>query len=256
MKRYLYNYQTIVTFSQPTLRHSMILRCQPLSNTFQTIESEHLLLPPYYWLRYSTDAFGNRIVFGGATRPVSTFAYVSTGIVASQEYREKVGSENIYLFTQPSQLTAFTPEMQNMAHVTDIGNTFDKAAHICQMVHNMLKYNTNCTTVETPASDIFSSKRGVCQDFAHLMIALCRSQKIAARYVCGFLKGTGETHAWVEVTDGYNWHAFDPTHNCTSLQGYLKLAHGRDSSDCPVCRGMFCGQATQQTQISVTLQEL
>ena len=256
MKRYLYNYQTIVTFSQPVAQHSIILRCQPLSNTFQTIESEHLLLPPYYWLRNGTDAFGNRTVYGGATKPISVFAYVSTGIVATQEYTERARGENLYLYTLPSELTKFTPQMQQCTQTSYATNVFDKAADICQIVNQMLSYATNSTTVETSATEVFANKRGVCQDYAHLMIALCRANQIAARYVCGFVEGTGETHAWVEVTDGFNWHGFDPTHNRTELQGYVKIAHGRDSADCPVCRGMFCGQATQQTQISVTLQQL
>jgi transglutaminase-like putative cysteine protease len=88
------------------------------------------------------------------------------------------------------------------------------------------------------------------------MIALCRRQGIPARYVNGFLVGEGETHAWVEIFDGYNWLGFDPTHNCRISDGYVKLAHGRDAHDCSVSRGMYTGQAQQQTTIHVTLHEI
>ena len=75
-------------------------------------------------------------------------------------------------------------------------------------------------------------------------------------YVNGFLVGEGETHAWVEIFDGYNWLGFDPTHNCRISDGYVKLAHGRDARDCSVSRGMYTGQAQQQTTIHVTLHEI
>jgi len=88
------------------------------------------------------------------------------------------------------------------------------------------------------------------------MIAFCRANKLPARYVNGFLEGVGQTHAWVEVFDGYSWQGLDPTHDRTRLQGYVKIAHGRDSADCPVSRGMFSGNADQQTLINVTLQEI
>ena len=88
------------------------------------------------------------------------------------------------------------------------------------------------------------------------MIALCRQRGIPARYVNGFLTGEGETHAWVEIFDGYNWLGFDPTHGRCISDGYVKLAHGRDVRDCSVSRGLYTGQAAQQTTIHVTLQEI
>ncbi|GEM_PF-5924381 len=84
MKRYLYNYQTIVTFSEAVSRHTVMLRCQPAVNDFQTIEQEHVVASPDYVLSTGTDAFGNRILFGSARKPQTVFAYVSTGIVATE----------------------------------------------------------------------------------------------------------------------------------------------------------------------------
>ena len=237
MKRYLYNYQTIVTFSEPVTAHAVMLRCQPAANAFQTIEQEHIIVSPEYWMNAGTDAFGNRILFGGASEPHTVFAYVSTGI--------------------PSQLTQLNDAMREAA-LTDAGaTTAEKARQLCHRVYEMMAYEPETTTVETPAAEVFSRQCGVCQDYAHLMISFCRANGLPARYVNGFLEGTGQTHAWVEVFDGYSWQGYDPTHDRTLLQqGYVKIAHGRDSADCPVSRGMFRGQAVQQTQISVTLQEL
>lgn len=257
MKRYLYNYQTIVTFSEPVSAHAVMLRCQPAANAFQTIEQEHIIVSPDYWMNAGTDAFGNRILFGGASEPHTVFAYVSTGIVATETYFQKQRGENMFLYSQPSQLTQLNDAMREAA-LTDAGaTTAEKARQLCHRVYEMMAYEPETTTVETPAEDAFSRQCGVCQDYAHLMIAFCRANGLPARYVNGFLEGTGQTHAWVEVFDGYSWQGYDPTHDRTLLQqGYVKIAHGRDSADCPVSRGMFRGQAVQQTQISVTLQEL
>lgn len=257
MRRYLYNYQTIVTFSEPVSGHSVMLRCQPAANAFQTIEQEHVVASPDYWLTAGTDAFGNRILFGGANEPHSVFAYVSTGIVAVDTYFLKQRGENMMLYNQSSQLTSVNDAMKEAAMVETGMSTVEKAQLLCHRVYEMLSYVPETTTVETPACDVFSKQCGVCQDYAHLMIAFCRANGLPARYVNGFLEGTGQTHAWVEVFDGYSWQGYDPTHDRAQLlQGYVKIAHGRDSADCPVSRGIFCGHAVQQTQISVILQEL
>ena len=107
----------------------------------------------------------------------------------------------------------------------------------------------------TTASDVMRHRKGVCQDYAHLMTALCRMAGMPARYVCGLMKGEGQTHAWVEVHDGQCWYAFDPTNDTAIASGYIKLAHGRDALDCPVSRGTYLGVSTEETFISVKVQE-
>ena len=257
VNRYLYNYQTIVTFSEPVSAHSVMLRCQPAANAFQTIEQEHVVASPDYWLTAGTDAFGNRILFGGSSEPHTVFAYVSTGIVAASTYFQKQQGENMFLYRQPSRMTQLDDAMREAAATETGATTEEKTRLLCHRVYEMMRYMPETTTVETPASEVFKRLCGVCQDYAHLMIAFCRVNGLPARYVNGFLEGTGQTHAWVEVFDGYCWQGYDPTHDRTLLhQGYIKIAHGRDSADCPVCRGMFHGHAVQQTLTSVTLQEL
>ena len=251
MKRYLYNYQTVLVFSEPVISHAVMLRCQPVGNTCQTVEQEHVVVSPDYWLQAGCDAFSNRILFGGATEPHSTFAYVSTGIVATQSYLIKYRGENLFLFKQPTSLTSVKQSLPSLPQ-----NGIDAAYAISNWLSNHIVYQPQSTTVETTAAEVLERKKGVCQDFAHLMIAFCRQQGIPARYVNGFVVGEGETHAWVEIFDGYNWLGFDPTHNCHIIDGYVKLAHGRDVRDCSVSRGLYTGTATQKTTIHVTLQEI
>ena len=114
-------------------------------------------------------------------------------------------------------------------------------------LHQDLSYEKGVTTFQTTAEEAMKLKKGVCQDYAHILIACLRQLGIPARYVCGLLLGEGATHAWVEVYDGEAWCGLDPTNRQIIEYGYLKIAHGRDAADCPVNRGVFRGVAQQQT---------
>lgn len=248
MKRYLYCYQTAAAFSQPVHNHAVRLRCQPHHASCVTVEQEQLLFPPGFWLRHATDAFGNRVVYGGQREPHPSLAYVSTGIVATEPYYDREGGIDRSVFLQPTPLTTLPDGVEPRGRAT--------AATLCERVHGRLAYVPQSTTVRTSAADVWLSGKGVCQDFAHVMLALCRRQGMAARYVCGFIEGTGPTHAWVEVWADGCWVGFDPTHNRRIEYGYVKLAHGRDAADCDVSRGLYAGAATERLSTSVTLTEI
>ena len=262
MKRYLYNYQTVVRFSQPVTNHYLLLRCQPMSGTYMRIDEEHLVVSPDYRMCRGIDAFGNRLIYGGNREEHTKLAYISTGIVEMSHYvtRTERSISPMYLVDTPltmlnlEQVAAWLETAQ--ALLKDAKGQADKAMEICHYVYGIMEYMPLTTTVDTPANEVFALHRGVCQDYAHLMIALCRTCSIPARYVCGFVEGTGETHAWVEVHDGYSWLGFDPTNDRRIDYGYVKIAHGRDASDCPVNRGVYLGNATQQNIVNVTLVEL
>ncbi|HBF04664.1 MAG TPA: hypothetical protein DDW28_00605 [Prevotella sp.] len=268
MKRYIYNYQTVVGFSQPVMRHAILLRAQPVQGAYMNVEEEHLLLPPAFHVQSGTDAFGNRLVYGLQEEAHQSLVTVSTGIVGMKRYSVPLDTMPLMVYREPTPLT-FLSEEHRLDLEGSIGclsekeksaissdNILVKAWFICHYVYRLMNYVPQVTSLDTPASEIIKTHQGVCQDYAHLMIALCRLHGIPARYVCGFMEGEGETHAWVEVCDGDAWHGFDPTHNMEIECGYVKLAHGRDASDCPVSRGLYMGNALQETEVSVTLKEI
>ena len=261
MRRYLYNYQTIVTFSQPVTNHYMLLRCQPMSRAYMRIDEEHLIVSPGFNVCRDVDAFGNRLVYGGQRDEHTALAYISAGIVEMSQYVIRTPRGISPVYRMPTPLTSLNQEQAaewNGGHDSTQfdGHIGQEALAICHEVYALMNYMPLTTTVDTPAKEVYRLRRGVCQDYAHLMIALCRQCGIAARYVCGFVEGTGETHAWVEVHDGYSWIGFDPTYDLRISFGYVKVAHGRDAADCPVNRGVYVGNAMQQTQVSVTLKEI
>lgn len=260
MKKYIYNYQTVVGFNQPVSRHAILLRAQPAQGAYMNIKEEHLLLPPSFHVQRGIDQLGNRIVYGCEHEQHSSLVTVSTGIVSMSDYQVPLDSIPLMVYQEPTPLTYLSPEQMEEQDgafsLEKLKQPLQDALGICHYVHETMSYVPDVTTSDTPVSELIKTHQGVCQDFAHLMISLCRLRGIPARYACGFMEGEGETHAWVEVCDGHAWYGFDPTNDVEMKQGYVKLAHGRDASDCPVSRGLYMGNVLQNTEVSVLLKEI
>ena len=130
-------------------------------------------------------------------------------------------------------------------------------------VYQTFTYRQSVTGVHTLATDALKIRAGVCQDFAHVLLGLCRSAGMPARYVSGYFlnrsKRPGEveaSHAWIEVlVPNYGWAAFDPTHNRPCDDRYVKLAAGRDYADIRPVSGTFRGAPTKHLLVEVTLRE-
>ncbi|OLB97454.1 MAG: hypothetical protein AUI15_12390 [Actinobacteria bacterium 13_2_20CM_2_66_6] len=124
------------------------------------------------------------------------------------------------------------------------------ADRINDWVYQSMTYRYGVTGVRTTAAEALACGAGVCQDYAHLMLALCRACGLPSRYVSGHLLGQGGTHAWVEVIlptrDGTGdaiAHAFDPTHASRGGLGYVKVAVGGDYSDVAPTSGTYVSGA-------------
>jgi transglutaminase-like putative cysteine protease len=140
----------------------------------------------------------------------------------------------------------------------------ERLARECmRRVHREMRYRPGTTGIATPASSAFARREGVCQDFAQVMLALCRAASLPARYVSGHLEGEGQMHAWVEALyppaacGAPAWHALDPTHDREALAAYVTIAVGRDFADIsPIsgwCYGAAPGRLTSQQQTRKTV---
>ncbi len=122
-------------------------------------------------------------------------------------------------------------------------------------------YIKGITNIETTIDEILEKKAGVCQDFAHLMLQILRTLNIPSRYVSGYicpyqrgLRGEGATHAWVEAwIPRSGWTGIDPTNNVWVTNTHIKLATGRDFSDCSPVKGAFKGPANQHLTVFVSV---
>jgi transglutaminase-like putative cysteine protease len=144
-----------------------------------------------------------------------------------------------------------TPLTAPDAYITQVAHMLTAQAHdpaeLALRVHgwvsNNMSYESGVTTVETTAAEALALRRGMCQDYAHVMIAICREAGLAARYVSGHLLGEGGSHAWVEVLlphgKGYCANAFDPTNSRRLHMGYITVAVGRDYRDVSPVSGVY-----------------
>ena len=149
-------------------------------------------------------------------------------------------------FRGPSTLTV--PDRRLRAAAADLAGGDDDpyalAARIGDFVFERMRYVSGVTTVATTAAEAFAHGAGVCQDYAHVMIALCRLRGLAARYVSGHMLGEGGTHAWVEVVGEPTgavapvW-GFDPTHRRATTLSYVFVAAVRDFADVTPTSGRF-----------------
>lgn len=148
----------------------------------------------------------------------------------------------------PTRLTTPDAALQMAADAlaSEGGDGAALAARFNAWVHAEMRYVPGATSIETTAAEAFARREGVCQDYAHIMLALCRSAGLPARYVSGHLLGEGGTHAWVEVLLPDPKHAgrfvarpFDPTHGVEPGLNYVTVAVGRDYNDVAPTSGTF-----------------
>jgi len=137
------------------------------------------------------------------------------------------------------------------------------ASGLMERVFDEFSYVPGATDTTTPLSKVIEIKKGVCQDFAHIMIAALRGIGIPTRYVSGYLEtipppgeiklqGADATHAWIEVySQQTGWVAFDPTNNCIPGSQHLKVCHGRDYFDVQPLKGVFLGSGSQKLAVEV-----
>jgi len=122
-------------------------------------------------------------------------------------------------------------------------------------------YTKGITNIETTLDEILEIRKGVCQDFAHLLLQLLRTVGIPSRYVSGYvcpnetgLRGEGATHAWVEIySPTQGWLGLDPTNNIWTMDNYVKLSVGRNFYDCTLVKGTFKGFAKQSLSVTVSI---
>lgn len=262
-------------YDGPVLDSYNDARLCPVSDPLQRCESFHLHLVPKVGVHTHHDFYLNRVdhfelheshevLEVGAESVVET-RYDKRGPVPSGIGLEALNSpgvnENYFDFVVESKF--ITQNVAIWREALDVvgnkvGDLWADAVKLGRHVHHLFAYDPDWTHVHTNAGEALKDKRGVCQDYAHVMIAFCRSLGIPARYVSGYFYNgkTGNeneaSHAWMEVfIPGYGWKAWDPTHNREADTRYVKLAIGRDYDDAKPISGRFRGKGRQRMEVEV-----
>ena len=161
-------------------------------------------------------------------------------------------------FARPTQLLC---ELARELHFERRDDPLTTLRALNASIRETFDYVPRSTKVNSPIDDALSTRRGVCQDFAHVMIALVRELRMPCRYVSGYLfhrredhdvSAADATHAWVEaLLPGLGWIGFDPTNNLVTGERHIRTAIGRDYADVPPTRGVYKGDADTELAVAV-----
>lgn len=174
-------------------------------------------------------------------------------------------------FIHPSPGAGPTPALAEFVSETGVGPGSDPLADLVELsltLNDKFNYVPGSTSVDSPIDEVLATRRGVCQDYAHVMIAIARSWGVPTRYVSGYLHvddasggvngppGTA-THAWVECRlPQLGWVEFDPTNRTFTDHRYVRTAVGRDYRDIPPTRGVVEGGANSRLDVDVRMTRL
>ena len=131
----------------------------------------------------------------------------------------------------------------------------------CGFVFEHFTYKKGITSIESTLDEVWTLKSGVCQDFAHILLVMVRLLDVPARYVSGYIcpnktgmRGEGATHAWVEAyIPFYGWLGIDPTNNCIVNESHVRLAVGKNFSDCSPVKGTYRGTSEHTLEVAVSV---
>lgn len=266
-------HRTHYVYATPVRDSFNDVRLEPPSDPEQTVESFMLRVLPAVRLGRYADFYGNWMHHFEIPEPhpyllVESQARVKTH--PSAPFREdvypcpleKLGGaqdlERYHDFLQSSCYVELDTGAWRLAVDASVDQTdvWQTTLAVRRFVHGFLKYEPNSTHVHTCLRNVISKRTGVCQDYAHLMIGLCRSLKIPARYISGYLatETASAAHAWAEMfIPGLGWCPLDPTHNCQIGETYVKIGHGRDYADVLPVTSSYRGTFDRKMEVEVKI---
>lgn len=252
-----FHYEMKLELDQEVKEHHFLVRLRPMETARQRCLEYACHVEPKVGLSEVTDGFGNHGYAGLIWPPHRDFSVWARGRVQVEEELEQ---DFHPMYRYPSGLTTPGPQIEKFLQDTEaaLGHTLCDARDLEFLMGRLAQamiYVPGVTSTRTPAETALSGGRGVCQDYAHIFISLCRLAGFPARYAAGLMLGEGATHAWAEVWTENGWLGFDPTNHRMTDHGYIKLAHGRDFTDGAVDKGCFLGFASQKQQIYVKVEE-
>ncbi len=275
--------------SVKTAQHMAHLK--PLDNARQRLLSHELSISPAPSQRSeAVDVYGNTRAFFSlpsrheeltivANSLVETHASAATvSAMAWEEARERMRYHHASAYEPAAEFTFASPHVPRRPEFLDYARPsfaagrplLASARDLMRRIHEDFEYETEATDVGTPALEALKLRKGVCQDFAHIMLACLRSLGLAARYVSGYmltqpapgqgrLVGSDASHAWVslylpgEAVPQGVWADLDPTNARAPGEEYVTLATGRDFADVSPVRGVLHGGANHALQVAVTV---
>jgi len=260
-------HRTTFTYSGEIADTAMEMRLRPRDDARQRLLSYDLRVEPREAVQSYQDGFGNAVETYNHRAPHRRIVVEARSIVETQPGQaggdEPSGAERFRLLRHDGPVMD-VPRVREIAAPLAAGPPEPAVlADLTALIHRSFVYETNVTCVSSTVADLIELGRGVCQDFAHIWIAVSRALGVPARYVSGYLF-TGDarqpqaSHAWAEAwLPGHGWLAHDPTNPAGGVgEGHVRVALGRDYRDVPPTRGVFRGAATETLEVDVRVEKL
>jgi len=290
--RYRILHETRYLYASPVVLSQQLLHLTPRNLPWQQCSAHHIKIDPQPAEdRDREDYFGNSVkqillaaphdvLSVRAESEVQTRAHAEqdVGVPADgwETLRDRLRSPPGEPLFEPSHYVYESPQVECLPELRVYTQpsfprgrgVFDAARELARRIHADFEFDSTATSIATRMREVFEHRRGVCQDFAHLMIGCLRSLGLAARYVSGYiltvppagrprLIGADASHAWVSVYCGEaGWVDIDPTNDCLVDDEHITLAWGRDFSDVTPMRGVVLGGGEQDLQVHVTVSNL
>ena len=274
---------TAYVYADPVTESYTVVHLQPQSDAGQFCRRYDLEVTPHARVLSYTDRFGNAVqhfaILPMHDRLTGTArSHVTTGLAepvwdAREATRERLDAdrryEELWDFVRESPYVHFSPRLADF--LTELpghnGAIGEWCRGVASAIHETFAYDTNATSVRTDVDEALAARAGVCQDFAHIMIAALRSAGIPARYASGYIfrgnsgdatiLGADASHAWCEAyLPPFGWVGFDPTNDLIVDGRFVKLAIGRDYKDVSPVRGVYRGPAQAEMSVNVALEGL
>ena len=277
---YSIRHVTRFRYSAPVRESVMELRMQPRSEGPQTLRSFQIVTQPRAQLYAYTDHAGNAVYHFNVLREHEELRIEAQAVVevarppalpqaADGLEWERYNAYNLtaqhYDLLGPSKFARPSPALAAFARARGLeqpdGDPLGALKRLMNAIRDSFEYELGITQVHSPIEHALEHGRGVCQDFAHIMIAVARGWGIPTRYVSGYLhhgrqdrSEDSATHAWVEsYLPSLGWIGFDPTNGMLANERHIRAAVGRDYADVPPTRGTFKGVAESELAIAVSV---
>ncbi len=279
MNYYSIRHLTRFRYAQPVSESIMETHMHPRSDSNQSCLNFSLSVSPRCRVFSYLDHLGNNVQHFDIPGEHNQLVIVADSVVEHQAFHDVPSFLSPDAWTAldalidegdysemllPSTFAVETPALTQLAKQMDVVRRDDPlmlVRELNQKLFNYFEYEPRSTHVDSPIDEAIVNGKGVCQDFAHTMIALLRSVRIPARYVSGYLyRGREEhdrsspdaTHAWVDVLLPHlGWVGFDPTNNLVAHHRHIRNAVGRDYADVPPTHGIFRGKTDSELYVAV-----
>lgn len=272
-------------YQSPVSQSLSETRLTPRTFTGQTLlESRLLIKPEPAVLEHRKDYFGNDVTTFAVFKAHDHFSASAVSVVeivpkqwemisttSWEATRDQISGQadaallEPYEFIFDSPYVATAPELANYAASTFFPGRplVDAVTELSHRIHAEFRYEPKSTSIDMPLLEVLGNRRGVCQDFAHIMIGALRSLRLPARYVSGYLRsgtthqGAEASHAWVSVfVPGSGWLDFDPTNDVRPSDGHVTLGWGRDYGDVTPVKGITLGGGEQIIEVEVRVEPI